>query len=59
MIVIKVVNAGQVGTVEKIEQGTYSLPKRVLLALGERKIEIPTEMIMVVGKDKPIIEIGV
>ena len=59
VIVIKGVNAGQVGTVEKTEQGTYSLPKRVLLALGERKIEIPTEMIMAVGKDKPIIEIGV
>lgn len=59
VIVIKGVNAGQVGTVEKTEQGTYSLPKRVLLSLGERKIEIPTEMIMVVGKDKPIIEIGV
>ena len=59
VIVIKGVNAGQVGTVEKTEQGTYSLPKRVLLALGERKIEIPTEMIMAVGKDKPIIEVGV
>jgi len=59
VIVIKGVNAGQVGTVEKTEQGTYSLPKRVLLSLGERKIEIPTEMIMAVGKDKPIIEIGV
>ena len=59
VIVTRGINAGQVGTVEKIEQGTYSLPKRVLLALGERKIEIPTEMIMVVGKDKPIIEVGV
>ncbi len=59
VIIIKGINAGQVGTVEKIEQGTYSLPKRVLLALGERKIEIPTEMIMVVGKDKPIIGVGV
>ena len=59
VIVTRGINAGQVGTIEKIEQGTYSLPKRVLLALGERKIEIPTEMIMVVGKDKPIIEVGV
>ena len=59
VIVIKGINAGQVGTIEKIEQGTYSIPKRVLLALGERKIEIPAEMIMVVGKDKPIIGVGV
>ena len=56
-IVTRGVNAGQVGTVEKIEEGTFSLPRRVLLALGERKIEIPTEMVMVVGKDKPIIQV--
>ncbi len=56
-IVTRGVNAGQVGTVDKIGEGTFSLPRRVLLALGERKIEIPTDMIMVVGKDKPIIQV--
>lgn len=56
-IVIRGVNAGQVGTIDKIEEGTFSLPRRVLLALGERKIEIPTDMIMVVGKDKPVIQV--
>jgi len=33
------------------------LPKRVLVALGERKIEIPTTLVMLVGKDKPVIQI--
>ena len=56
-IVIRGVNAGQVGTIDKIGEGTFSLPRRVLLALGERKIEIPTDMIMVVGKDKPVIQV--
>lgn len=56
-IVTQGINAGQVGTVEKIEAGTFSLPRRVLLALGERKIEIPTEMVMAVGKDKPVIQV--
>jgi small subunit ribosomal protein S4e len=56
-IIIRGVNAGQVGTVDKIGEGTFSLPRRVLLALGERKIEIPTNMIMVVGKDKPVIQV--
>ncbi len=56
-IITRGVNAGQVGTVDKIEEGTFSLPRRVLLALGERKIEIPTEMVMVVGKDKPVIQV--
>lgn len=57
VIVTRGINAGQIGTVEKIEPGTFSLPRRVLLALGERKIEIPIEMIMAVGKDKPVIQV--
>ncbi|MCH7940931.1 MAG: 30S ribosomal protein S4e [Thaumarchaeota archaeon] len=56
-IIIRGVNAGQIGTIDKIEEGTFSLPRRVLLALGERKIEIPSDMIMVVGKDKPVIQV--
>jgi len=55
-IIIRGVNAGQVGTVDKIGEGTFSLSRHVLLAFGERKIEIPTDMIMVVGKDKPVIQ---
>lgn len=51
------INAGQIGTIKKIEEGTFSLPRRVLLELGERKIEISTEMIMVVGKEKPVIQV--
>ena len=56
-IIIRGVNAGQIGTIDKIEEGTFSLSRRVLLALGERKIEIPSDMIMVVGKDKPVIQV--
>lgn len=56
-IVTQGINAGQVGTVEKIEGGTFSLPRRVLLVLGKRKIEIPIEMVMAVGKDKPVIQV--
>jgi len=56
-IITRGINAGQVGNIDKIEEGTFSLPRRVLLALGERKIEIPTEMVMVVGKDKPVIQV--
>jgi len=58
VIVTRGINAGQIGTVKKIEEGTFSLPRRVLLELGERKIEISTEMIMVVGKEKPVIQVG-
>ncbi len=58
VIVTLGINAGQIGTVKKIEEGTFSLPRRVLLEFGERKIEISTEMIMAVGKEKPVIQVG-
>ena len=57
VIVIKGVNAGQLGTVDEIKEGTYILPKRVLVSLAERKIEIPTDLILAVGKEKPVIQI--
>lgn len=58
VIVTLGINAGQIGTVKKIVEGTFSLPRRVLLELSERKIEISTEMIMAVGKEKPVIQVG-
>jgi small subunit ribosomal protein S4e len=57
VIVIKGVNTGQIGSIEDIKEGTFMLPKRVLIALGERKIEIPATLVMLVGKDKPVIQI--
>lgn len=57
VIVTRGNNAGQVGTIEEIKEGTFILPKRVLVALGKRKIEIPTELVMTIGKDKPVIQI--
>lgn len=57
IIVTRGVNTGQIGTVEEIKEGTFTLPKRILIALGARKIEIPTSLVMVVGKDKPVIQI--
>jgi len=57
VIVTRGANTGQTGTVEEIKEGTFMLPKRVLIALGDRKIEIPTSLVMVVGKGKPVIQI--
>ena len=56
-LVTRGINAGRTGTIEAIEPGTFILPKRVLLALGERKIEIPADIIMPIGRDKPVITI--
>ena len=56
-LVTRGINAGQIGKIESIEEGTFILPKRAVLALEERKIEIPEDVIMAIGKEKPTITI--
>ena len=51
------VNAGKVGTVDEVKEGTFILPKRVDIKLEDRQIEIPANIVMPVGKDKPVIGI--
>ena len=50
-------NVGQIGKIEDIEEGTFILPKRVILTLEDRKIEIPADIIMPIGKGEPIIQL--
>jgi small subunit ribosomal protein S4e len=50
-------NAGGIGKIETIEEGTFILPKRVIVALEDRKIEIPADIIMPIGKKEPIIQL--
>ena len=56
-LVTRGVNAGQVGMIESIEEGTFILPRRVVLRLGERNIEIPSDIIILVGREEPLIKI--
>jgi small subunit ribosomal protein S4e len=58
VIVTSGINAGQIAEVKEIKQGTFVLPKRVLLSLGEKEIEIPANLVMVVGKKQPIIQVA-
>ncbi|MDH3339658.1 MAG: 30S ribosomal protein S4e [Nitrosopumilus sp.] len=50
-------NTGRIGKIETIEEGTFILPKRVILSLEDRKIEIPADIIMSIGKGEPVIQI--
>src|SRR2546427_257158 len=43
--------------VVEMKEGTFVLPKRALVDIGQRQIEIPTDLIMAVGMDKPVIQI--
>jgi small subunit ribosomal protein S4e len=58
VIVTKGINAGQVAEVKEIKEGTFVLPKRVLLSLEQKEIEIPADLVMVVGKKEPVIQIA-
>ena len=51
-------NAGNIGRIEDIQDGIFSLPKRALVAFTDRSVELPVEMVMVVGVDKPIIKVN-
>jgi len=57
VLVIRGVNTGKIGKIETIDEGTFILPKRILLSLEERKIEIPSDIVMVIGKKEPVIQI--
>ena len=54
-LIISGANAGKIGNITEIKEGTFVLPKRVNFKLEDREIEIPAEMIMPIGKDKPVI----
>jgi small subunit ribosomal protein S4e len=51
-------NAGNLGRIEDIRDGVFSLPKRVILSFSDRSVELPVEMVMVVGLDKPVIKVN-
>jgi small subunit ribosomal protein S4e len=57
VIVTRGINVGQIGRVDKIKEGTFSLPKIINLIINDKKIEIPAELVMVIGKEKPVIKV--
>lgn len=58
VIVTKGINAGQMADVTEIKEGTFVLPKRVMLSFGDREIEIPSDLVMAVGKKEPVIQVA-
>ncbi len=57
VIVTNGINAGHIGFVNEIKGGTFTLPKRVNLLVDDKMIEIPANITMAVGKEKPVIQI--
>ena len=57
VIIIKGTNAGRIGTINEIKEGTFTLPKRISLLIDNNTVEIPAHITMAIGKEKPIIQI--
>lgn len=51
-------NAGSFGKIEDIKDGIFSLPKRAILMLKNRSVELPTEIVMAVGLEAPLIKVN-
>jgi small subunit ribosomal protein S4e len=51
-------NAGRLGRIENIKDGIFSLPKRALVSFHDKSVELPVEMVMVVGTDRPVIKVS-
>jgi len=51
-------NAGALGTIEDIKDGIFSLPKRALISFGDKSVELPVEMVMAVGTERPVIRVS-
>lgn len=51
-------NAGRMGRIDDIRDGIFSLPRRALISFEDRSVELPVDMVMVVGKDKPVIKVN-
>ena len=57
IIVTNGINAGHIGLINEIKHGTFTLTKRISLLMGDKMIEIPANITMVVGKEKPVKQI--
>jgi small subunit ribosomal protein S4e len=51
-------NAGKMGIVEDVRDGVFSLPKHAVVSLEEKLVELPVDMVMAVGFDKPILRVN-
>ncbi|MGD1834673.1 MAG: 30S ribosomal protein S4e [Nitrososphaeraceae archaeon] len=57
IIIIRGENSGKVGKIESIKEGTFSLPKRISISIENRTLEIPIDMVMVIGNNEPRLKV--
>jgi small subunit ribosomal protein S4e len=57
VLIIQGENAGKIGKIIEIKNGMFSLPKRAVVEFEERSVELPVDIVMPIGNDKPILEV--
>ena len=58
VIVTRGENAGNIGKVEEIKTGSFSLPRRVLVSMGEKTVELPIDIVMAIGVESSLIQVS-
>ncbi len=56
-MVIQGENAGRIGKIEEIKNGMFSLPKRTVVQFDDRSVELPVNIVMPIGNDRPLLEV--
>ena len=57
VIVTRGVNTGQIGKINNINEATFTLPKRINLTVDKKKFEMPSDLVIAIGKEKPVIQV--
>ena len=57
MLVTRGVNTGKIGRINNISEATFTLSKRINLTIDKKKFEMPADLVIVIGKEKPVVKI--
>jgi small subunit ribosomal protein S4e len=57
VIVTRGANTGQIGHLNNINEATFTLPKRINLTVDKKKFEMPSDLVIAIGKEKPVIQV--
>ena len=57
VLVTRGVNTGKIGRINNITEATFTLSKRINLTIDKKKFEMPADLVIVIGKEKPVIQI--
>ncbi|MEM3103399.1 MAG: 30S ribosomal protein S4e [Candidatus Nitrosocaldus sp.] len=56
-IIIAGDNAGTIGRIVEVKEGTITLPKRVVMESDGKRLEIPVDIVMAIGRERPLLSI--